>query len=481
MGCCILGALARRSLLFNSAVYIVGQFATKALAFVLLIVYARFLEPEDFGITGSLSAYGSVLGTFFVLGLHGSLSRHYFELKHDPAELHSYLASIYTFQLAVSGVLAVGLGVFGEPLWLALTSGQIPFSYVQLMIAATYFTMAVQIPQTLYQTEERAAVLVGWQLAQGVLAVAVGVLFVGFLREHALGVVRSQVVAAAVLAVIMFVAYARRASSRNLRWSHVSKALLFGLPLLPHILGTILMQTVDRIMLERYATQAEVGLYSIAMTLGMVLAMVAGAVNQAWAPHFFRTSSEEPPDVARRKAETFASVFIGIFTVLSLIGALLGHELMYILGTKYLPVAPYLVPFLIGNLIGIYYYLPSNQLMLASKTTWFLVATGTATLLSVGLNLWLLPRGGGGMVAAWIFVAGASVQTLITMFAAKLYTPSLLGLRHGLVALLAIGGFVIAWHSPALPVRAAVLLAETAVTYLLLVRGNLREVLPQRP
>jgi O-antigen/teichoic acid export membrane protein len=481
MGCCILGALARRSLLFNSAVYIVGQFATKALAFVLLIVYARFLEPEDFGITGSLSAYGSVLGTFFVLGLHGSVSRHYFDLKNDPTELHSYLASVYAFQLAASGVVAVGLALFGEPLWLAMTSGQIPFSYVQLMIAATYLTMAVQIPQTLYQTEERAAVLVGWQLAQGLLAVAVGVVFVGILREHALGVLRSQVVAAAALAGIMFIAYARRAGSRNLRWSHVAKALLFGLPLLPHVLGTILMQTVDRIMLERYASQSEVGLYSIAMTLGMVLAMVAGAVNQAWAPHFFRTSSEEPPGVARQKAETFAAVFIATFTALSLFGALLGHELMYILGAKYLPVAPYLVPFLIGNLIGIYYYLPSNQLMLASKTNWFLVATGSATLLSVGLNLWLLPRGGGGMVAAWIFVAGATVQSLLTLIAARLYTPSLLGIRHGVVALLAIGGFIVAWHLPALPVRVAVLVGLFVAIYLLLVRGRIREVLPQRP
>jgi O-antigen/teichoic acid export membrane protein len=472
--------LARRSLLFNSSVYIVGQFLSKALAFVLLVVYARFLQEEDFGITGTLSAYGAVVGTIFVLGTSTSVGRHYFDLKKDPAELRSYVTSVYAFQIAFSVALVVVLELFGGSLWERYTSGAIPFSYVRLALWATFLTMLVQIPLTLYQSEERAQMLVGWQLLQGVLAVGVGFVFVGWLRERALGVLRSQVVAAALVALPLGALFVRNYGSRVLRWRHVRAALVYGLPLLPHSIGTILMQSVDRIMLEKYVPQDELGRYSIGMTLGLVLGMIAGGVNQAWAPHFFRTSSEERPEEARHKAEVFASLFVAMFTVLGLVGALLGNELILVLGASYRPVVPYLVPFVIGNLIGIYYYLPANQLLLASKTFVFIVATGVATVVSIGLNMWFLPRGYGGMAAAWIFVGGVSVQTGVIVLAARLTQKSLLGVRHAAVFALAVAALVASMYGLALPYRAALLVACGLATYVLLVRANWRYVLPPR-
>ena len=470
----------RRSLLFNSAAYNVGQFASKAIAFVMIIVYARFMDPDDFAVTGTLSAYGSVLGSIFVMGLHGSATRHYFDLKHDPAKLRSYLASVYLFQVLFSLVLCVALEIWGERIWLWYTSGDISFAYVRLAIWSTFFTTVVMIPQALYQSEERAASLVGWQTAQSVLALVLGILFVAILDQRALGILRSQMIAAVVFAGLFFVLFARSWGSRELRWDHVRMGLRYGVPLLPHTLGSILMQTVDRIMLEKYAPKADVGLYSIAMTLSLVLAMVAGGVNQAWAPHFFRTSTEEPAVEARKKAEVFAALFVGLFTGLSLLGALLAPELILILGAKYGPVVPYLIPLVIGNLIGFYYFLPANQLLFVSRTGWFLVATGLATVISVGLNVWLLPKGNGGITAAWIFVAGSVIQTGVIMIAARLHHKPLLGLRHAVVFILALGSLVLAAQFDlAFVVRGAMLVGNAAVIFLLLVRNNLASVIPR--
>lgn len=472
--------MGRRSLLFNSTVYVIGQFATKALAFVMLVVYARFLEPEDFGITGTLAAYSAVLAAVFLLGLHGAVGRHYFDHRNEPALLRSYLSTVYAFQVGLSALIVVALELWGETLWQRYTSGSIPFDYVRIALWTTFATTLAQLPQTVYQAEERSATLVGWQLAHALLTLGAGILFVVALRQRALGVLRSQLVAAGFIAVVLFVAYFRRWGGGEIRWAHARRALGFGLPLLPHVLGTILIQSVDRIMLEKYVSQTEVGHYSIAMTLGMILGMVAGGINQAWSPHFFRTSKDEPAAEARAKAEQFASLFVALFTALSLLGALLAPELIYVLGAKYVPVVPYLIPFVIGNLIGIVYYLPATQLMYESRTGWFIVATGLATVLSVGLNLWFLPRGAGGMVAAWIFVTGIAVQTGIVMLAARLYQPSLLGPRHALVFILAMAALALAVRDASLPMRAGLLAGGLAVTYVLLVRGNVRGVLPRR-
>jgi len=470
----------RRSLLFNATVYVIGQFATKILGFVLLVVYARCLQPADFGVTGTLGAYGMVLAAVFVLGLNGAVSRHYFDLRRDPDALRSYMASVYAFQLAVSLLIVLALELAGPALWRAATSGAIVFSDVRLMLWATLFTALIAIPQAFWQAEERPTVLVASQLAQTVLGLVAGVVFVAALEQGATGVMRGQLVAAIALALVVVGVFVREIASRDLRWSHVRGALVYGLPLLPHILGTILMQTVDRIMLERYAPQTEVGLYSIAMLLATVLAMAAGGINQAWAPHFFRTSSEESPEVARAKAETFASLFVALFTGLGLFGALLAPELLHILGEPYLPVAPYLVPWVIGTLFGIYYLLPANQLLLGGQTRWFVIATGSATVLSIALNAYFLPRGGGGMAAAWIFVAGTACQTGVILVAALMRHRSLLGARHAVGIAISIAALVLASRGPSLPVRIALLVGASAALYVLLVRGKLREVWPQR-
>jgi O-antigen/teichoic acid export membrane protein len=468
-----------RSLLFNSAIYIVGQFLQKALGFVLVLIYARFLRPEDFGITGTLSAYGALLSTVLLLDLHGAVGRHYFNLKKDPAELRSYLSSVYGFQIIASIILVGALSLTGQPLWRRFTSDSIAFHpYVWLMLWSTFSTALGMIPQTLYQSQERAGVLVSWQFVQGALALGLGVLLVGVLKKGVLGVLWSQLVSNAAVSAIFLVIFARNWVSRDLRWSHIPKALAFGLPLLPHSIGTILMQTVDRIMLEKYAPLAEVGLYSIAMTLGMVLLLTAGGINQAWSPHFIRTTHDEPEATARRKAEVVAALFVALFCILSIIGGLFAPELMRIfLGERYLPAVPYLIPFVIGNLIAVYYFFPANQLLLAQRTTWFLAATGSATALSIALNLYYLPRGGGAMAAAWIFVAGNVCQTGFIFLGSLRYYRSLLRLPHAVAFAITVGALLM----PAQPLttRLGIAAALFIVIYQLLIRGYWREALPR--
>lgn len=476
--------MARRSLFFNSAVYVVGQFVSKALGFVLLLVYARFLQPEDFGITGTLSAYGQILSTLFLFGLHGAVSKQYFDFRANPDQLRSYLSSVFLFQVVVSGVLVALLDQCAEPLWDRFTSGSIAFHpYVRLMLWTTFVGTLTTIPQQVYQSQERAATVVGFQLFHGLLAVGIGIVFVATLREHALGVLRSQVVSNSLLALLFGGLFVHQWRTSRMRWSYVRGALLFGLPLMPHSIGSILMQTVDRLMLEKYAPLDQVGLYSIAMTLGMILAMVGGGVNQAWAPHFLRTMRDEPAEMARAKARQFAALFVAAFATLALVGGLLAPELVRIsLGAKYLPSVPYLVPFVIGNLIGIYYYLPANQLFLLERTRWFLIATGLATMVSVGLNLWLLPRGGGAMAASWIFVAGNVVQAGIIYLAAVRYERfRLLRPQHGVVLVLTILPLLLTYRHPALSLRLIMLGVVLALVYALLVRGNLTGVVPGWP
>ena len=69
--------------------------------------------------------------------------------------------------------------------------------------------------------------------------------------------------------------------------SFVREAIPIALPLVPHLLLALGLVAADRLILQRYRSMEEVGLYSLAYTFGMVMFLVTTSISQAWSPVFY--------------------------------------------------------------------------------------------------------------------------------------------------------------------------------------------------
>ena len=77
----------------------VGQFLQKAVSFLLLPVWTIYLTPSDYGIMGTLNAYGNVLNILLMFGIYGAVTRYYFDFKQD----HEAQCRYVSYQFFIRG------------------------------------------------------------------------------------------------------------------------------------------------------------------------------------------------------------------------------------------------------------------------------------------------------------------------------------------------------------------------------------------
>ena len=73
----MLGHLQEKGIIKNSLAYVGGNFVQKVSEFLFIPLWTRYLTPQDYGITGTLSAFSGVLSPFLMMGLYGYVSRFY--------------------------------------------------------------------------------------------------------------------------------------------------------------------------------------------------------------------------------------------------------------------------------------------------------------------------------------------------------------------------------------------------------------------
>ncbi len=322
--------LRQHRLITTASVYVSGYVLQKSVSFLLIPIWARFLTPRDYGITGTLLAYGGVLATVLGLGLSGAVVRHYYDYTADRTWLNRYITSVILFQIVGPGLVVVALDVWGPALWARFTANTIPFyPYVRVMLWATYVDMLSQIPIALYQAQQRAKQFVYVQYSRFLLGVATSVLFVIALQLGALGVLLSQLVAGTLVSATVIYLVGRTWFTRHISLRYVREALGYGLPLVPHTLASWVLQAADRLILERHVSLTELGLYNFGYTLGMSMQFLVMGINQAWMPHYFRLMKADPG--AKKKVVRVTSIYIALVGGACLFGVLFAGEIIRLL------------------------------------------------------------------------------------------------------------------------------------------------------
>ena len=69
--------------------------------------------------------------------------------------------------------------------------------------------------------------------------------------------------------------------------------LAYGVPFLPASVAYWVFSSADRVMLESMSSLESVGIYTVAVSLGAVMSLVASAIGQAWSPHAVKAYEED--------------------------------------------------------------------------------------------------------------------------------------------------------------------------------------------
>ena len=415
----IVGSLRR--LATRSAIFVVADFLQLAIGFFLLPLYTSHLGPADYGALSVARAVGAILIVLYLQSLESAYVRFYYDLE-DERRRREFFGSLWVVQLGYTAVITAGLEIAGRAgLFEHLIS--VPYDpHLRLVVWTTFLiATALLLPRALFLAREQAWYYAGSNIFLFLLSLAAIVYFVAWRGEGAAGSLRGTFIATACVAVpgVAYVLYNIRLT---VNMQDVKRALALALPLVPHLLSLWVLSLADRVILERYVSLDDVGVYSLGYQIGSVPQLVAFAVATAIDPFYFRVAATRAD--ARPILSTLATYYILIVTCAGIATVALAPEMITLMKARpeyraALTVIPWVV---LGSAVRGFYFVFLAALTYAKSVRMLPLVTVAAAILNIALNVILIPRFG-YIAAAITTVAAYVVQAVMLYYFAQRSFP----------------------------------------------------------
>jgi O-antigen/teichoic acid export membrane protein len=412
----------RSRLARGSGVYGIATLGLRALGFALLGIYSRYFSPRDYGIVSLAESVGVVVGILASLALESGSRRLYFQFVGDAERLRSYLGTVLQLAVAASSVALLVSYLLG-PL---LVSRLAPnwdvkfFPYLALPIFTAIASQLLGCRLVIYQCQERLSAYTGFIVLQSLSTTLFTFGLVVWTRHGAAGLLAARALGACVALLV-----AAGLSAPFLRvkpnWADVRETLHISLPLVPHGLLAVGLIAIDRFILQHYRPLSEVGLFTLAYNIGMIMMMVTTSLSRAWTPLFF--SLLLTGDEGRKAAGGILDELVVLLLLLAGAGVLFAPLCVRWLFDSDYWAAATLSPIILGAfLCHSLFVLFQLSLIQARRTLLVSLVSGTALLSNVALSFAWVPKH--GMVgAAWATWAAYFVEFVLAAILAHRVLP----------------------------------------------------------
>ncbi len=382
----------------QSAIYGLGGIVSRLIAVFLLPLYTSYLGPKGFGQIATIVALMSVLAIVLRLGITSAFFRFYFDSEHEDRKTLVVRTSFwFTMGMATLGLV---LGwIFAQPIadWLNLSPSLVRAGFIGLWAQMNYAQVTA-----LFRVEERP---VGFAIASVAnVLITIGstiVLVVGF-HEGALGAVIGNFMGTLTV-YFALLAYRRYQLGFQFDRKLLHAMNRFGLPLVPSALALWVINLIDRLFINRYKGQAEVGIYSLAVSIASVIVFLLTAFQLAW-PAFAYSIRDE--GAAKRTYAYVLTYLLFVTCWMSLAFGSMAPWIVHLINPKgtferSAEAVPILC-FATAAYSGYSVLAIGIGRMRKTQLNW--VVSGAAALVNIAINIALIPVYG---------MMGAAVSTLI--------------------------------------------------------------------
>ncbi len=430
-----------KRLLKDTAIYGMGDVASRLVALLLLPFYTRLLDVADFGRLDLLIVLSMVLGIVSGMRLTGGVGRGYYDAR--CAGRHRQLAGtgLILRLFSTTGLILVVAGVYS--LFFQEFEG-IGWAHVVPLLAMLHPAQLVDYSMFLLRLERRprlyGLIVLGEIASRTLMSLAAITLFDGGVA----GVLWAFVVSKAIWAVVALFA-SRQYIAMTFDRGCVREMLSFSLPGVPSVFGVWLQRHGNRFLMLGYLTMADVGVYSLAMKIAAIAMVFDTAFRVAWWPMSMEMIGT--PGASARFARVMEYYVIAMFGIYSAISCLAFLLIKTLTTDAYLTAAWFVAPIAMGHLWDGLRLLGAMGLKISRRTVWISLVSMFSTLINLSLLAATVERFGlaaagmtyliGNVVGALLMVAVSQRKHRLPyrkrIFAVALVATLLLPLLLGLL------------------------------------------------
>jgi len=280
----------------SAGIYTLTNIVNSAIPFLLMPVLTRYMNPSDYGIIAMYGVLVSFVSPFTGLCIHGAIQRQYY--KTQQVHMPTYVTNCLLILLVSSTFTALIFFILSEPI---SKISFFPKSWMWAIIIVSIAGFINSVVFVLWQVKIKPYTIGRYQIAQTILNIGLSLLFVVGLGMAWQGIIKAQLFTASVFILIGLIiltkdGWIRFAFNRQ----YVKNALCFGIPLVPHALGQVIMTMTDRFFITTMVSLNATGLYSVGYSFGMIIGFIETSFNQAYVPWLYERLKRNDYDVKKK-------------------------------------------------------------------------------------------------------------------------------------------------------------------------------------
>jgi len=419
-----------RLYLFNASWMMAERLLHIGVGFVMAVLLARYLGPEQFGMLSYAIAMTAIFASAGHMGLAGLVVR---EVVRKPDIIPETLGT--TFVLKLSG-MAVG---FALVLLYALLFEEIGGTefWMLLVVASAIFFQTFDVVEYWFQSQVQAKYPAIAKSGAMLLAAAIKLLLIlsgagvmAFAFAHA-----AQFLFAALLLALLYKGTTRLSLTNwTASFAKAKELLSQGWIIYLGSIFAVIYMKIDQVMLKWMVGAEAVGVYAVAAQLSEAWYFLPTAIVASFFPRLIKLHASDTERFNLRFQQLFDMLFILAIAV-AIIVTLVAEPLISLLfGAEYQQSASILVIHVWGGVFIFMRALFSRWILIEGALMFSLITQGLGALANISLNLLLIPRYGGEgaalatvmsyAIASWVaLLAHPKTRPVFYMMTKSLFSP----------------------------------------------------------
>ncbi len=372
-------------------------------------VLTRYMSPSDYGIVAMFAVLLAFVSPFTGLSVHGAITRQYYEKEN--VELPVYITNCLLILICSAGLVFIVFFLFAEAI---SKISSFPERWLWIVIVVSIAQFITLINLSLWQAQLKSRTYGSYQVAQTILNVGLSVWFVVGLGMAWQGRIQAQLITMLAFGCLgLFLlckgGWIKFAFSK----AYVNNALKFGVPLIPHALGGVMMTMTDRFFITNMVGLSATGLYSVGYQIGMIIGIIENSFNQAYVPWLFERLKKES-EVIKIKIVKITYVYFALIIILALgLSWIAPWFLSFFVGEKFSGASVYVFWIALGYAFSGMYKMVVNYIFYVQKTYILAWVTFICAALNVPFNYAFIKLSG---------PVGAAQAAALTFFLSFLLT-----------------------------------------------------------
>ncbi len=405
------------ALLRQAGIYTVSNIIIRAIPFLLLPVLTRYLSPADYGIVSMFFLTVVLIEPFVSITYAGAITVKFYDKATD---LPAYIGTGAVLVILIGALFALLLFLVRDPLS-ELT--RVPSAWLLLVVPLVVARSIGAALPALLRVREMAFIYAILQIGQSAAIISLSLLLVVVLGRSWPGRLEAELLVTVAFAVGAVVLLWRSGWLRPVFVQQYARHLAaFGIPLILHTLGSVLMTQSNRLLVTNYVGLEETGLFTVGFQLALVIELVAGSFNSAYTPWLYRKLTDADDQTKLKLVKYTYVQFAAMAVLAAAVAVVMPSVAGLFLDRSFEGAGRYVGWFALGFMFSGMYYMVTNYIFYAQRTAWLAAVTITVALFNLPLT-YLLIQANGGIGAAQATAISLGLSFLFTWIVSQRVYP----------------------------------------------------------